>query len=313
MFSTALQPDEILTEIRIPEPPPRSGGAYEKLERKVGDYATAAAAAQVTLAASGVMERVGLALTNVAPVPVHAVVAERYLVGKKADGAALAEGARLAAQAATPTADRRGSVEYKREMARVLTRARSQARSRAGGRLAMATHEIRVTVNGEAHQAQVESRLLLVHFVRETLRLTGTHIGCDTTHCGACTVLLDGVPVKSCTVLAVQADGREVQTVEGLEKDGKLHPVQEGFWEKHGLQCGYCTPGMMMTSCALLAKNPNPSEEEIREAISGNLCRCTGYVNIVKAIQYAAERLGGEGTPCSLLGRAPRSAAWGTR
>jgi carbon-monoxide dehydrogenase small subunit len=134
--------------------------------------------------------------------------------------------------------------------------------------------------------------LLLVHLLRDQLRLTGTHIGCDTTHCGACTVLLDGQPVKSCTVLAVQADGRQVSTVEGLEKDGKLHPLQEGFWEKHGLQCGYCTPGMLMTTCALLANNKTPSEGDIREAISGNLCRCTGYNNIVKAVQYAADRLG---------------------
>ena len=155
----------------------------------------------------------------------------------------------------------------------------------------MSTHNIQVTVNGVARQAQVEARLLLVHLLRENLRLTGTHIGCDTTHCGACTVLLDGTPVKSCTVLAVQADGRKITTVEGLEKDGKLHPVQQGFTDQHGLQCGYCTPGMMITSCALLARNPSPSELEIREAISGNLCRCTGYVNIVKAVQQAAERM----------------------
>jgi aerobic carbon-monoxide dehydrogenase small subunit len=155
----------------------------------------------------------------------------------------------------------------------------------------MATHKITVTVNGAPREAEVQSRLLLVHLLRENLRLTGTHIGCDTTHCGACTVLLDGQPVKSCTVLAVQADGREVETVEGLEHDGKLHPVQEGFWEKHGLQCGYCTPGMLMSSCALLARTKEPSEQEIREAISGNLCRCTGYVNIVQAIQYAAAKL----------------------
>jgi carbon-monoxide dehydrogenase small subunit len=152
----------------------------------------------------------------------------------------------------------------------------------------MASHTIRVKVNGSAAEAEVESRLLLVHLLREKLRLTGTHIGCDTTHCGACTVLLDGVPVKSCTVLAVQADGREVMTVEGLEKDGKLHPIQEGFFQEHGLQCGYCTPGMMMTSCALLASNPDPTEADIRRAISGNLCRCTGYVNIVKSVQHAA-------------------------
>ncbi|HTN53393.1 MAG TPA: (2Fe-2S)-binding protein [Anaeromyxobacter sp.] len=155
----------------------------------------------------------------------------------------------------------------------------------------MALHRIRVGVNGTPREAEVESRLLLVHLLRDVLRLTGTHVGCDTTHCGACTVLLDGVPVKSCTVLAVQADGREVMTVEGLEKDGKLHPVQEGFWEMHGLQCGYCTPGMMMTSYALLQRNRSPSEPEIRQAISGNLCRCTGYVNIVKAVQYAADKL----------------------
>ena len=155
----------------------------------------------------------------------------------------------------------------------------------------MATHTIRVTVNGTPREAAVDSRLLLVHFLREVLRLTGTHIGCDTTHCGACTVLLDGEPVKSCTVLAVQADGREVMTVEGLEKNGTLHPIQDGFWQEHGLQCGYCTPGMMMTSYALLQRNTRPTEEEIRQAISGNLCRCTGYVNIVKAVQYAAGKL----------------------
>lgn len=155
----------------------------------------------------------------------------------------------------------------------------------------MARHTIRVTVNGTLHEAEVESRLLLVHFLRDRLRLTGTHIGCDTTHCGACTVLVDGEATKSCTMLAVQADGCEVMTVEGLERDGRLHPLQEGFWQEHGLQCGYCTPGMLMTGYALLARNPNPTEAEIRHAISGNLCRCTGYVNIVKSIQYAAARL----------------------
>ncbi len=155
----------------------------------------------------------------------------------------------------------------------------------------MAQHTINVKINGVEHKSDVESRLLLVHLLRETLSMTGTHIGCDTSHCGACTVLLDGQPVKSCTVLAVQADGREVTTVEGLEKDGQLHPVQEGFWQEHGLQCGFCTPGMMLTSYALLQQNPDPSEPEIREAISGNLCRCTGYVNIIKSVQYAAAKL----------------------
>ena len=150
---------------------------------------------------------------------------------------------------------------------------------------------VQVAINGEKHEAEVEPRLLLVHLIREVFRLTGTHIGCDTTHCGACTVLLDGRPVKSCTVFAVQAHGREIMTVEGLERDGKLHPIQEGFMQEHGLQCGYCTPGMLMASCAFLDKHNNPTEDEIRAAISGNLCRCTGYVNIVKAVQYAAARL----------------------
>ena len=154
----------------------------------------------------------------------------------------------------------------------------------------MAKHKIKVTVNGVAHEAAVDSRLLLVHLIRESFRMTGTHIGCDTTHCGACTVLLDGKPVKSCTLLAVQADGRQVMTVEGLEKDGKLDPIQDGFWQEHGLQCGYCTPGMLMTGYALLKAKKNPNEGEIRQAISCNLCRCTGYVNIVKAVQYAASK-----------------------
>jgi len=155
----------------------------------------------------------------------------------------------------------------------------------------MSTHHVTVTVNGQAHEADIEARLLLVHFLRETLNMTGTHIGCDTTSCGACTVMLNGKAVKSCTVFAVQADGSDVTTVEGLAQNGNLHPIQEGFMEKHGLQCGFCTPGMMMSSVALLAQNPNPTEDEIRWGISGNLCRCTGYVNIVKAIQYASEKM----------------------
>jgi aerobic carbon-monoxide dehydrogenase small subunit len=150
---------------------------------------------------------------------------------------------------------------------------------------------IRVTVNGVEHATEVEPRTLLVHFIREELGLTGTHIGCDTTSCGACTVHWNGRPVKSCTVFAVQADGGTIRTVEDLEQGNVLHPIQQGFWQEHGLQCGFCTPGMMMTAVALLEENPNPTELEIRQAISGNLCRCTGYVNIVKSIQYAAEQM----------------------
>ena len=150
--------------------------------------------------------------------------------------------------------------------------------------------QITVTVNGTERSAEVEPRLLLVHWLRE-LGYTGVHIGCDTTSCGACTVLLDGVPVKSCTMFAVQATGRELTTVEGLRRDAALHPIQQGFKEEHGLQCGFCTPGMMLTSAALLEENPNPSEEEIRWALSGNICRCTGYQNIVKAVQWAASKM----------------------
>lgn len=155
----------------------------------------------------------------------------------------------------------------------------------------MSKHSITINVNGTDHSAEVDSRLLLVHFIRENLDLTGTHIGCDTTSCGACTVLINGRAIKSCTMFAVQANGAEVDTIEGMAEGGQLHPLQEGFWEKHGLQCGYCTPGMLMSAKHLLSKNPNPTEDEIRWGISGNLCRCTGYNKIVEAIQYAAEKL----------------------
>jgi aerobic carbon-monoxide dehydrogenase small subunit len=148
---------------------------------------------------------------------------------------------------------------------------------------------VSVTVNGQPQTAEVEPRLLLVHFLRDTLGLTGTHVGCDTSNCGACTVLVDGESVKSCTVLAVQADGAQVTSIEGMATGAELHPLQEGFWAEHGLQCGYCTPGMIMAAADLLARNPDPSEEEIRHGLAGNLCRCTGYHNIVKAVQHAAE------------------------
>jgi len=150
-------------------------------------------------------------------------------------------------------------------------------------------HKVSITVNGVTHTRDVEPRLLLAHFLRENLGLTGTNIGCDTSQCGSCTVLMDGVAVKSCTVLAVQADGSSITTIEGLTSDGKLHPVQEAFWEKHGLQCGFCTPGMIITVVDLLNNNPHPTDEEIRHGLEGNLCRCTGYQNIVEAVKYAAK------------------------
>ena len=152
------------------------------------------------------------------------------------------------------------------------------------------TIPIRVTINGEVHDAEVEPRLLLVHYLRENLGLTGTHVGCDTTQCGACTIMLDGKSAKSCTVFAVQADGSDITTIEGLAPEDGLHPLQEGFWEEHGLQCGYCTPGMIMSGVNLLNENPHPSEDEIRQGIAGNFCRCTGYQHIVNAIQYAANK-----------------------
>jgi aerobic carbon-monoxide dehydrogenase small subunit len=151
--------------------------------------------------------------------------------------------------------------------------------------------KISLSINGTKHDADVEPRLLLVHFIRDLAGLTGTHIGCETSICGACTVLLDGNPVKSCTLLAVQADGAQITTIEGLAKDGKLHPVQEGFWECHGLQCGFCTPGMIMAACGLLQENPDPTEDQIRHGLEGNICRCTGYQHIIESVQYAAKEL----------------------
>ena len=155
-------------------------------------------------------------------------------------------------------------------------------------------NQVNVTVNGKKYVKEVEARTLLVDLIRENLGLTGTHVGCDTSSCGACTVMLDGLAIKSCTLLAVQADGSEVKTVEGLADGNNLHPLQEGFWEEHGLQCGFCTPGFLMTAVQLLERNPNPSESEIREGLEGNYCRCTGYHNIVKAVQYAANKMQGQ-------------------
>ncbi len=164
---------------------------------------------------------------------------------------------------------------------------------------------ISLSINGKKYEADVEPRLLLVHFIRDLAGLTGTHVGCETSICGACTVLLDGQAVKSCTLLAVQADGCELTTVEGLAADGQLHPVQEGFWEHHALQCGYCTPGMIMASCGLLNANPNPSEDEIRQGLEGNLCRCTGYQHIIEAVQYAAGKLKAQGAAADPSERRP--------
>ena len=158
----------------------------------------------------------------------------------------------------------------------------------------MSKHTVTIEINGSSFTREVDSRLLLVHFIREDLQMTGTHIGWYTTHCGACTVLMDGRSIKSCTLFTIQVNGKSLTTIEGLESGGKLHPLQEGFHEEDGIQCGFCTPGMIMRAVELLGKNPNPTEDEIRTGISGNLCRCTGYVNIVKSVQYAAEKMKAE-------------------
>jgi carbon-monoxide dehydrogenase small subunit len=165
-------------------------------------------------------------------------------------------------------------------------------------------HKVSVTINGKRREDEVEPRLLLVHYLRDVAGLTGTHVGCDTSQCGACTIMLDGNAVKSCTLFAVQADGRELKTIEGMAAaDGALHPIQQAFWDEHGLQCGYCTPGFIMAAAYLLEQNPNPTEDEIRKGLEGNLCRCTGYVNIVKSVQSAAKTMSGAShTPASVAG-----------
>ena len=292
LFMTALGEDEILTEIRIPAPAPNSGGAYVKLERKVGDYAVAGSAVQLSLADDGTVASAGIGLTNLGIAPIRATAAEEALTGQAPPTTPSPPPPRPPPTPPSPSPTGAVPSNTSRTWPACSPPVPSARRSRAQEDKAMATHNINVTVNGAAHAAAVDSRLLLVHLIRDDLALTGTHIGCDTTHCGACTVLMDGVPVKSCTVLAVQADGAEIGTVEGLAGADGMTPLQEGFQEEHGLQCGFCTPGMLMTGTALLESNPNPSEAEIREAISGNLCRCTGYVNIVKAVEYAAAKTG---------------------
>ena len=208
------------------------------------------------------------ARTAVGPTTIQVSRAEELLRGKPPSEELFEQAGQIASEDCAPVADGRGPVDYKRHLAGVLTT---------------------LNINGEQVSRDVEPRQLLVHFIRETPGLTGTHWGCDTSNCGACVVLMDGQPVKSCTTLAVMCEGHEVRTVESLEHDGVLDPVQQGFHETHALQCGFCTPGMLMTSRALLDENPNPSEEEIRTAISGGICRCTGYKNIVAAVRWAAD------------------------
>ena len=168
-------------------------------------------------------------------------------------------------------------------------------------------HKVATTINGRRHEDEVEPRLLLVHYIRDVAGLTGTHVGCDTSQCGACTILVDGKAVKSCTMFAVQAEGKSLTTIEGMAKDGELHPLQQAFWDEHGLQCGFCTPGMIMAAAYLLAENPSPTDDDIRKGLEGNLCRCTGYVNIIKSVRSAAATIGGAAVKSGAKSTAGRS------
>ncbi len=286
-YSTALEPGEILTAIRIPVPATGHGYAYQKLKRKIGDYATAAAAVVLTLKGGGEVASCSIGLTNVAATPLWAKGAADILVGSRLDAAT---GQRAVAAAEAITLSHQDGGRDARPRARARQR---KSQGLTEGHI-MAKSQLSMRVNGATIDALVEPRILLIHFLREQLNLTGPHIGCDTSHCGACTVDLDGKSVKSCTMFAVQANGADIRTIEGMANaDGTLHALQEGFREMHGLQCGFCTPGMIVRAYRLLQENASPSEEDIRFGISGNLCRCTGYQNIVKAIQYAAAKLNG--------------------
>jgi aerobic-type carbon monoxide dehydrogenase small subunit (CoxS/CutS family)/CO/xanthine dehydrogenase FAD-binding subunit len=284
-YRTAVGETEMLTEIRVPLRA-RTGSAYEKVDRRVGDWAVAAAGASVTLGPDGEIACAGVALAAVGA-DVSCAAVEQALAGQtpsvelfaiaRARGTGVRAGHRPARLGRVQAAHRRRA-----------DRAHPDPRgaARAGGPCVM---QVTVAVNDREHTREIEPRLLLVHFLRDELGLTGTHWGCDTSNCGTCVVLMDGVPVKSCTVLAASAAGHEIRTVEGLEVDGVLDPVQQGFTEEHGLQCGFCTSGMLMTARALLDENPDPTDAEIREAISGQICRCTGYATIVRSIRWAAE------------------------
>ena len=287
---------DVLTAVRIPVPAAGHGYAYEKLKRKIGDFATAAAAVVLTMKA-GKVETCSIGLTNVAPTPLLAEDAAKILIGSALDAATVKRAVAAAEAITAPAEDARGPAAYRTKMAGVMLTRALGARQIAGEglrRAPMAKSQVTMKINGKTVEALVEPRTLLIYFLRDQLSITGPHIGCDTSHCGACTVDLDGKSVKSCTVFAVQANGADIITIEGIANpDGTLHALQEGFRQMHGLQCGFCTPGMITRAYRLLQENNNPTEEEIRYGISGNLCRCTGYQNIVKAIQYAAAKLNG--------------------
>ena len=297
-YFTALEPGDVLTAIRIPVPAGGHGYAYEKLKRKIGDYATAAAAVVLTMT-GGKVGTCSIGLTNVAETPLWAEQAAKILIGSALDAAYRQEsrGRCGSDHRARDRRPRAGAIPHqdggRDAHPRACPRQIARPRLREGAKL-MAKSHVAMKVNGKTIEALVEPRTLLIHFLRDQQNITGPHIGCETSHCGACTVDLDGKSVKSCTVFAVQANGADIRTIEGMANaDGTLHALQEGFREMHGLQCGFCTPGMIVRAYRLLQENANPTEEEIRYGISGNLCRCTGYQNIVKAIQFAAAKING--------------------
>ena len=316
-FENALELDEVAVEAVIPPATGTRAGGYLKLERRVGDFATVGVAVAVELTGE-VVTRAGIALTGVGGATISATEAAGALAGQAAERREHRAGGRRWPRrrpsprpitGAAPSTSGTWCIRSSNASWATSSQSRSR-RPEQAGRCDMTTvyddvsdaepgevplRRIRFTINGKKKIAEVEPRLLLAHLIRRGLGLTGTHMGCDTTNCGACTVLVDGRAIKSCTMLAVQVDGHEITTVEGLATASELHPLQEGFREEHGLQCGFCTPGMMMAARQLLDENPDPSEEDIRWALSGNLCRCTGYQNIVKSVLWAAEKLRAEG------------------
>ena len=286
-YMTAVGDGEMLTEVRLPLRP-GAGSAHEKVERRAGDWAIAAASAAVWID-GGTIADVGIALSAVGldddpPLARRGAAARQGPVGRAVRAGGRDRIGGLLAHRRRPRAGRL-QAPSRRSSHDPRAAPRDGTRPASGG-LSM---DVSITINGEQVSRDVEPRQLLVHFIRETPGLTGTHWGCDTSNCGACVVLMDGQPVKSCTTLAAMCEGHEIRTVESLEVDGRLDPIQMGFHEQHALQCGFCTPGMLMTTRALLDENPNPTDHEIRTAISGAICRCTGYKNIVSAVRWAAE------------------------
>ena len=299
-LTTAAEPDELLVEVRLPAMPPRTGSAFLEISRRHGDFALVGVAATVTVDTDGVCTGGTLALTGVGPTPVVSTDAMRTLLGVKPDNIqALEDVGRRVSETLRPESDLHASSDSR--MLRWRARSpragpsggtsRQPRRARQGG-ADMIERTIRVTVNGRPYERTVEARKTLADFLRDDLALTGTHLGCEHGVCGACTIVVDGAAVRSCLLFAAQMGGPTIQTVEGLADGERLNPLQEAFREHHGLQCGFCTPGFLMTLTCFLQECPNPSEGEIREAIAGNLCRCTGYQNIVAAARAAARWLG---------------------